>query len=89
MVTVLFSKAKELVLPESLGESLGLRNGDQVEVRRQDNILWFQRKESLETVGPLTDLAGFISTTRPVGSVDVKKMMEKRGYEQVDGRLDL
>jgi hypothetical protein len=88
MITVLFSKQEELVLPESLGQRLGLRSGDQVEVRRQDNILWFQRKERLETVGPLTDLSGFISTTRPVGSVDVEKVMEKRGYEQVDERLD-
>jgi hypothetical protein len=89
MITVLFSKEKELVLPESLGQSLGLRQGDQVQVRRQDNVLWFQRKEQIENVGPLTDLANIISTSRPAGSVDVEKVLEKRGYEQVDERLDL
>ena len=89
MVTVQLSKGKQIVLPESLGQSLGLRDGDQVQVRRQDDVLWFQRKERLESVGPLTDLSRIISTSRPVGSVDIEKRLEKRGYEQIDERFDL
>ena len=89
MVTVQLSKGKQIVLPESLGQSLGLRDGDQVQVRRQDDVLWFQRKERRESVGPLTDLSRIISTSRPVGSVDIEKRLEKRGYEQIDERFDL
>ena len=89
MVTVQLSKGKQIVLPESLGQSLGLRDGDQVQVRRQEDVLWFQRKERLESVGPLTDLSRISSTSRPVGSVDIEKHLEKRGYEQIDERFDL
>jgi hypothetical protein len=39
MVTVQLSKDEKLILPESLGRSLGLCEGDRVEVRRQDSIL--------------------------------------------------
>jgi len=89
MVKVQLSKQKELVLPESLGRILGLSEGDRVEVRRQDSILWLQRKGTIQALGPLTDLARIVSSTRPTGSVDVEKTMDKRGYEQIDGRIGL
>jgi bifunctional DNA-binding transcriptional regulator/antitoxin component of YhaV-PrlF toxin-antitoxin module len=73
MVTVELSKDEKLVLPESLGRSLGLREGDRVEVRRQDDVLWLQRKEMSDILGPLTDLSRIVSSSRPVGSVDVEK----------------
>jgi bifunctional DNA-binding transcriptional regulator/antitoxin component of YhaV-PrlF toxin-antitoxin module len=86
MVTVQLSKEEKLVLPESLGHSLGLREGDRVEVRRQDGVLWLQRQETPESLGPLTDLSKIVSSSRPVGSVDVDKIMDKHGYEQIDER---
>jgi bifunctional DNA-binding transcriptional regulator/antitoxin component of YhaV-PrlF toxin-antitoxin module len=75
MVTVQLSKRKELVLPESLGRSLGLSEGDRVEVRRQDSVLWLRRKGTIQTVGPLTDLARIVASTRPTGSVDVEETL--------------
>ena len=89
MVTVRFSKSQELILPESLGKTLGLREGDRVEVQRQDDVLRIQRKESVRSPGPLTELAGIVSSSRPVGSVDVEQYMDKHGYEQVNGRSGL
>ena len=89
MITIELSKEEKLVLPESLGRSLGLREGDQVEVRRQNDVLWFQRKERLSDLGPLTDLSEIVSSSRPVGSIDVEAMMDKHGYEQIDERPDL
>jgi antitoxin component of MazEF toxin-antitoxin module len=89
MVTIELSKDEKLVLPESLGRSLGLREGDRVEVRRQNDVLWFQRKERLSDLGPLTDLSKIVSSSRPVGSVDVEDLMDKHGYEQVDERPGL
>lgn len=89
MITVQLSKEDKLILPESLGHSLGLHEGDRVQVRRQDDILWFQRKESLDALGPLTDLARIVSSSRPVGSVDVDTYMDKSGYEQIDERPGL
>jgi len=89
MVRVRFSKREELVLPESLGRSLGLSEGDRVEVRRQDSVLWLQRKGTVQAVDPLTDLAHIVSSTRPTGSVDVEMTMDKRGYEQGNGRIGL
>lgn len=89
MVKVQLSKREELVLPESLGHSLGLSEGDRVEVRRQDGIQWLQRQGTVEALGPLTDLARIVSSTRPAGSVDMEKVMDKRGYEQIDGRVSL
>jgi hypothetical protein len=89
MVTVQLSKEEKLILPESLGRSLGLYEGDRVQVRRQDNVLWFQRKENLDTLGPLTDLARIVSSSRAVGSVDVEAIMGKHGYEQIDERPSL
>jgi antitoxin component of MazEF toxin-antitoxin module len=86
MVTVRFSKSQELILPESLGKTLGLREGDRVEVQRQDDVLRIQRKEAVRSLGPLTDLARIVSSSRPVGSVDVERYMDKHGYEQVYGR---
>jgi len=44
MVTVRFSKNKELILPRSLGETLGLREGDRVQIQRQDDVLQLQRR---------------------------------------------
>jgi len=89
MITVRLSKDEKLTLPESLGRSLGLREGDRVEIRRQDGILWLQRKEPLGTLGPLTELSQIVSTSRPIGSVDVKQVMDKHDYEQFDERADL
>jgi len=89
MVKVQLSKREELVLPESLGRILGLSEGDRVEVRRQDSVLWLRRKDTTQAPGPLTDLARIVSSTRPTGSVDVDKTMDKRGYEQIDGRIGL
>ena len=89
MVTVRLSKDEKLTLPESLGRSLGLQEGDRVEIRRQDGILWLQRKEPLETLGPLTELAQIVSTSRPIGSVDVEQVMDKHGYEQSNERTGL
>ena len=89
MVVVRFSKKKELIVPESLGQALGLREGDCVEVQRQDDVLWFQRRETLRSTGPLTDLARIVSSSRPVGSVDVERYMDRHGYEQVYARSDI
>ena len=86
MVTVRFSKREELILPESLGRDLGLREGDRVEVQRQDNVLWFQRRDVELSSGPLTDLTRIVSSSRPVGSVDVERYMDQHGYEQIYGR---
>lgn len=86
MVTVRFSKKEELILPESLGRTLGLREGDRVEIQRQGSILWFRRREVVSSLGPLTDLARIVSSSRPVGSVDVERYMDKHGYEQIYGR---
>ena len=38
----------QLILPESLGCSLGLCESDRVAVRRQDDALWLQRQEMSE-----------------------------------------
>lgn len=89
MITVQLSEREELILPESLGRSLGLREGDRVEVRRQDRVLWLRRQDSLQSVGPLTDLARIVSTTRSPSSVDVEDILDKHGYEQIDGRVGL
>ena len=88
MVIVRLSKGERLVLPESLGRSLGLREGDRVEVRRQDDVLWLHRIAFSESLGPLTDLSGIVSSSRPVGSVDVESVMDKHGYEQLNERPD-
>lgn len=88
MVTVRFSKRKELILPESLGRDLGLREGDRVEVQRQDNVLWFQRRDVEPSPGPLTDLTRIVSSSRPIGSVDVERYTDRHGYEQIYGRSD-
>jgi hypothetical protein len=89
MVTVRFSKRDELILPESLGRFLGLREGDRVEVQRQDNILWFRRGDAVPSSSPLTDLSRIVSSSLPVGSVDVERYMNRHGYEQMYVRSDL
>jgi bifunctional DNA-binding transcriptional regulator/antitoxin component of YhaV-PrlF toxin-antitoxin module len=89
MITVQLSKEEKLILPESLGRSLGLHEGDRVEVRRQDDVLWLQRKETLDALGPLTDLSRIVSSSCPVGTVDVEEIMDKHGYEQIDECSDL
>jgi hypothetical protein len=87
MVTVQFSKRKELVLPESLGHALGLCEGDRVEVQRQGSILWFWRRTRERSPGPLTDLTRIVSSSRPVGSVDVDSYMDRcRGRSQSSWR---
>jgi bifunctional DNA-binding transcriptional regulator/antitoxin component of YhaV-PrlF toxin-antitoxin module len=88
MVTVHLSKRKNLIVPESLGRTLGLREGDCVEVRRQDNTLWLRYKDTEHSPGPLTDLSRIVSSSRPMGSVDVEGCMDKHGYEQIDERSD-
>ena len=89
MVIVQLSKDEKLILPESLGRSLGLREGDCVEVRRQDDVLWLRCSQISGALGPLTDLSRIISSSRPVGSVDVQEFMDKHGYEQIDECPDL
>jgi hypothetical protein len=83
MVTVQPSRDEKLILPESLGRSLGLRESDRVEVRRHvaghSDVLWLQRKEMSDVLGPLTDLSKIISSSRPVGSVDVEQIVNKCG----------
>jgi hypothetical protein len=86
MITVRFSKEQELVLPESLGRALGLREGDCVEIQPQDHVLRFQRRGTVHSPGPLTDLAQIVISSRPVGSVDVERYLDRHGYEQVDER---
>ncbi|MCR4407596.1 MAG: hypothetical protein NUW24_11855 [Anaerolineae bacterium] len=88
MVTVRFSKKEYLILPESLGRTLGLREGDRVEVQRQDDVLRLRRKDTVRSPGPLTDLSRIVTSSRPVGSVDVERFMDKHGYEQIYGRSD-
>ncbi len=94
MVTVRFSKSKELILPRSLGESLGLREGDRVQVQRQDDVLRLHRGsptagiDSTFSPGPLTDLAKVISSSHSVGSVNIEQYMNKHGYEQVYGGVN-
>lgn len=94
MVTVRFSKNKELILPISLGEILGLREGDRVQVQRQDDVLRIQRtvttsgRDTALSPEPLTNLAKIISSSRSVGSVNVEPYMNKHGYEQVHGSVD-
>jgi len=80
MVTVRFSKREDLILPESLGRDLGLHEGDRVEVQRQDNVLWFQRRDVEPSPGPLTDLARIVSSSRPVDSVDVERYMDQHAH---------
>jgi len=89
MVTVQFSKREELILPEPLGRALGLCEGDRVEVQRQGSILWLRRRTRERSPGPLTDLTRIVSSSRPVGSVDVDSYTDKHGYEQVHGCPDL
>lgn len=89
MVTVRFSKREYLILPESLGRTLGLREGDRVEVQRQDNTLQLRRGDVVRSPGPLTDLSRIVSSSRPVGSVDVERFMDEHGYEQIYGGSDL
>jgi len=58
-----------------------------VQVQRQDSNLWFQRRDTVHSPGPLTDLSRIVSSSLPVNSVDVEVYMDKHGYEQVDGCL--
>ena len=94
MVTVRFSKNKDLILPRSLGETLGLREGDRVQVQRQDDVLRLQRRATTSgrdttlSPGPLTNFAKIISSSRLVGSVNVEAYMDKHGYEQVYASID-
>ncbi len=83
-IEIKFSKKPLLVLPESLGRALGLREGDRVEVQRQDRTLQLSRRTQSQHTGSLTDLARIITSTRPVGSVDIEALMDKHGYEQID-----
>ena len=83
MITVRFSKNQELVLPASLGRSLGLQPGDRVQVQRQGRVLQIRRLARASASGPLTELAHIITSARPVGSVDVERYMDWHGYEQI------
>ena len=64
-------------LPESLGQSLGLRQGDRVEVHRQDNVLWIRPQDTVDPPGPLTDLVYIVSSSLPPNSVDVQEAMNR------------
>ena len=83
MVTIKFSNKQELVLPQWLGETLGLREGDRVEVQQHEDVLQL-RPEPYVSPGPLTDIAHIITSSHPVGSVDIAPYMDKHGYEQLD-----
>jgi bifunctional DNA-binding transcriptional regulator/antitoxin component of YhaV-PrlF toxin-antitoxin module len=89
MITVRFSDRRELVLPESLGRTLGLRDGDRIEVERHNDVLELRRHEAMSSSGPLTELSEIVSSSRPVGSVDVESIMDKHGYEQIYARSGL
>lgn len=89
MITVRFSNRRELILPESLGRTLGLREGDRIEVERHDDVLELRRREAISSPGPLTELSEIVSSSRPVGSVDVESYMDKHGYEQIHARSGL
>lgn len=95
MVVVKLSQDKEIVLPESLAAALGLREGDHVTVEFQDYVLRLQPDNPSSdmpcelTTGSLTDLAKLITSSRPVGSVNVEDYMDKYGYEQFDGSENL
>jgi len=86
MITVRFSNRRELILPESLGRALGLREGDRIEVERRDDVLELCYHEKPSSSGPLTELSEIVSSSRPVGSVDVETYMDKHGYEQIYAR---
>ncbi len=66
----------ELILPESLGHDLGLREGDRVQVQGQDSVLWLRRRDA-SSPEPLTDLSRIISSSLPANSVDVESYMNK------------
>ncbi|MGD8245726.1 MAG: hypothetical protein PVI63_11090 [Anaerolineae bacterium] len=89
MITVRFSNRRELILPESLGRTLGLCEGDRIEVERHDDVLELRRREAILSPGPLTELSEIVSSSRPVGSVDVESHMDKHGYEQIHARSGL
>jgi len=89
MLTIQFSPKEELILPRSLGLALGLREGERMDVQPRDGFLWFRRLPAKPTTRPLTDLANIITTSLPVGSVDIEMIMDKHGYEQIDGRATL
>ncbi len=89
MITVRFSNRRELILPESLGKALGLREGDRIQVERHDDVLELCHHEKTSSSGPLTELSEIVSSSRPVGSVDVETHMDKHGYEQIYARSDL
>jgi hypothetical protein len=89
MLTIQFSPKEELILPRSLGLALGLREGERVDVQPRDGFLWFRRLPAKLAARPLTDLANIITTSLPVGSVDIEMTMDKHGYEQIDGRATL
>ncbi len=89
MLTIQFSPREELILPRSLGVALGLREGERVDVQPRDGFLWFRRLHSRPVARPLTDLTHIISSSLPIGSVDIEMYMDKHGYEQTDARTDL
>jgi len=81
MIKVRLSDKREIVLPKSVGETLGLEDGDYVELDRTDDSLQVQRRTD-GAPGPLTDLSQIVTSTRPIGTVDVERVMDKHGYEQ-------
>ena len=89
MVTVQLSPGEHLIVPEPLGRTLGLHEGDRVEVRRRGQVLWFRRRDTTPPPGPLTELCQIVSSSLLPNSVDVEEIMDKHGYEQLDERLDL
>jgi hypothetical protein len=86
IVKVQFSKQNLSILTEPLGRALGLDEGDRVEVRREDNVLYLRRWDPAHVPGPLTDLARIVSSSEPPSSVDVDSYMDKHGYEQLESR---
>ncbi|MBC7227986.1 MAG: hypothetical protein H5T61_12270 [Thermoflexales bacterium] len=50
-------------------------------------MLRIRRERSALPPGPLTEIAGIITSSRPVGSVDLEELMDRHGYEQLHGRI--
>jgi hypothetical protein len=86
LVTVQFSKQIKLTLPESLGQALGLQEGDQVEIWRYGQGLWLHPLKKLPFPGSLTNLTHIIPSNQPVGSVDLEPYTNRYNYEQLSGR---
>jgi hypothetical protein len=74
MITVRFSDRRELILPKSSGNTLGLREGDRIGIQRHNDVLELRCHEGMSSSGPLTERSEIVSSSRPVGSVDAESI---------------